>query len=73
MELKPEEVARKGIDALLEKAGWVIQDYRAFHPGAGLGLAVREVPTSSGPADYLPKPWASSTKTSLWITATTRP
>ena len=53
MELKPEEEARKGIDDLLEKAGWVIQDYRAFHPGAGLGLAVREVPTSSGPADYI--------------------
>lgn len=53
MQLKPEEEARQGIDALLEKAGWQLQDYKSFNPAAGLGLAVREVPTDTGPADYI--------------------
>ena len=42
--LKPEEEARKKIDALLEKAGWLIQDYKDLNLGAGSGVAVREFP-----------------------------
>jgi type I restriction enzyme, R subunit len=35
MSLKPEEEARENIDALLVKAGWIVQDYKEFNPGAG--------------------------------------
>jgi hypothetical protein len=38
---------------LLEKAGWQVQDYRSLNFGASLGVAVREFPLKSGPADYL--------------------
>ena len=42
--LKPEEEARKKIDALLEKAGWLVQDNKGLNLGAGVGIAVREFP-----------------------------
>src|SRR5271169_4950191 len=51
--LKPEEEARKKIDALLEKAGWLVQDYKNLNLGAGVGVAVREYPLKSGFADYM--------------------
>lgn len=51
--MKPEEQARQQIDHLLRLAGWQIQDLNQFNPGAGLGVAVREFPTSAGPADYV--------------------
>ena len=52
--LKPEEEARKKIDALLEKAGWLVQDYKDLNLGAGVGVAVREFPLKgAGFADYL--------------------
>ncbi len=51
--MKPEEEARKIIDDLLSKAGWAIQDYRKLNLGASLGVAVREFPTNTGPADYV--------------------
>ncbi len=51
--MKPEETARQKIDELLEAAGWKIQDYRELNLGASLGVAVREFPVESGPADYL--------------------
>jgi type I restriction enzyme R subunit len=44
--------ARRRIDALLEQAGWVVQDRSAIHLGAGPGVAVRELPTAGGEADY---------------------
>ena len=50
--MKPEEKARKDIDHLLSKAGWVIQDVDEINLGAGLGVAVREYPTKTGPVDY---------------------
>lgn len=50
--MTPEERARQGIDRKLEAAGWVVQDFRRFDPRAGLGIAVREYPTDTGPADY---------------------
>ncbi len=51
--MKPEEEARKIIDDLLSQAGWGIQDFRNLNLGASLGVAVREFPTNTGPADYI--------------------
>ena len=52
--MKPEEEARKKIDALLEKAGWLVQDHKDLNLGAGVGVAVREFPLKgAGFADYL--------------------
>ncbi|WP_077035147.1 type I restriction-modification enzyme R subunit C-terminal domain-containing protein [Pelomonas sp. KK5] len=51
--MSPEQKARLVIDAKLARAGWVVQDFRALDLGAGLGVAVREHPTDTGPADYL--------------------
>lgn len=51
--MPPEEEARKIIDNLLSKAGWVAQDYTQLNLGAALGVAVREYPTETGPADYM--------------------
>ncbi len=48
-----EEEARVVIDNLLTEAGWVIQDVRKINLSAGRGIAVREFPTKSGPADYM--------------------
>lgn len=50
--LTPEQHARQLIDAQLTQAGWLVQDYKHLNLGAGLGVAVREYPTASGPADY---------------------
>ncbi|MGH2772142.1 MAG: DEAD/DEAH box helicase family protein, partial [Actinomycetota bacterium] len=50
---KPEGEARKQIDEQLSAAGWIIQDRGATNLSAGLGVAVREFPTESGPVDYL--------------------
>lgn len=51
--MTPEQQAREQIDQQLTLAGWVIQDYRAINLGAAGGVAVREYPTDSGPADYV--------------------
>ncbi len=51
--MTPEAKARQQIDQKLESAGWVIQDMKQLNLGAGLGVAVREYPTNSGPADYV--------------------
>ncbi len=51
--LTPEQTARAKIDALLDAAGWAVQDYKAFNPGASRGIALREVPLASGRCDYL--------------------
>ena len=48
---RPEDIARDRIDKRLQLAGWVVQDIKTFTPEAGLGLAVREYPTDTGPAD----------------------
>ncbi len=53
MSLTPEQEARKKIDRKLGQAGWVVQDYRKIDFKAGKGIAVREYPTDSGPADYM--------------------
>ncbi|MBC8333073.1 MAG: DEAD/DEAH box helicase family protein [Anaerolineae bacterium] len=49
----PEVLARKNIDRLLAAAGWVVQDFKQLNLGAGIGVAVREFQTQSGPADYV--------------------
>lgn len=49
----PEEKARTLIDAQLVAAGWTIQDRDQLDRRASLGVAVREYPLVSGPADYL--------------------
>jgi type I restriction enzyme R subunit len=51
--MTPEQQARQQIDAKLVAAGWIIQDYKAFNPSAGRGIALREVPLKSGRCDYL--------------------
>ena len=38
---------------MLGEAGWTVQDYKAIDLTAGPGVAVREVPTKTGPVDYL--------------------
>ncbi len=51
--LLPEQRARVRIDAMLEAAGWVVQDQRSVNLYAGTGVAVRELTTDAGPADYV--------------------
>ena len=49
----PEQKARDNIDALLEQAGWVVQSAKKIDLNVGVGQAVREYPTDTGPADYV--------------------
>ena len=51
--MSPEAAARETIDDHLVAAGWAIQDYKAYNPGAARGIALREVPLDSGRCDYL--------------------
>lgn len=51
--MTPETKARQRIDQKLESAGWVIQDMKQINLSASAGVAVREFPTDSGPADYV--------------------
>lgn len=51
--MTPEQKARQQIDRQLEQAGWTVQDYRAMNISAGLGVAVREFPLTTGDADYM--------------------
>lgn len=51
--MTPETKARQLIDQKLEQAGWVIQDMKQLNLAAGMGVAVREYPTDTGPADYV--------------------
>lgn len=50
--MSPEEKARAIIDKKLEQSGWVLQDLKQLNLAAGLGVAVREFPTSTGEVDY---------------------
>lgn len=51
----PEQEARLQIDALLEAAGWQVQDAKVAHIHAARGVAIREFPLAKGFgfADYL--------------------
>lgn len=53
MNLTPEQQAREKIDKALVKAGWIVQNFEKADFGAGKGIAIREYPTDSGPADYV--------------------
>ncbi|ONH23958.1 hypothetical protein BL253_31555 [Pseudofrankia asymbiotica] len=52
-EPRTEREVRLEVDRMLADAGWVVQDVAARNLYDGLGVAVREDRTSSGPADYL--------------------
>ncbi len=51
----PEDQAREAIDALLTKAGWIIQDTNQVNLSAALGVVIRNFPLAHGHgyADYL--------------------
>lgn len=51
--MKPEDQARQQIDAMLQSAGWDVQDRSQLDRTAAPGVAVREFPLKSGYADYL--------------------
>ena len=51
--MTPEAKARQQIDDRLAQAGWVVQDLVRLNLAAGQGVAVREFPTDTGPADYV--------------------
>jgi len=51
--LKPEQFARIQIDKQLLLCGWIIQDVKRIDFSAGVGIAVRELQTGEGPADYM--------------------
>jgi len=40
------------IDGHLAEGGWVVQSREEINRNVGLGVAVREFPTASGPVDY---------------------
>ncbi len=48
----PEQKARDNIDAMLEQAGWKVQDKKKIDFNTGPGIAVREYDTDVGPTDY---------------------
>lgn len=50
--MTPEQKSREAIAHRLEQAGWIVQDMAKLNLMVGLGVAVREFPTSSGPVDY---------------------
>ena len=49
----PEQAARENIDSLLTQAGWAVRDKESIDFSAGLGVAIREYQTDTGPADYV--------------------
>jgi type I restriction enzyme, R subunit len=49
----PEQLARDKIYEALLKSGWIVQSYKHKNIAAGLGVAIREYPTDTGPADYI--------------------
>lgn len=51
--MTPETKAREKIDLKLLQAGWQVQDFKKINLSAALGVAVREHPTDTGPADYV--------------------
>jgi type I restriction enzyme, R subunit len=49
----PEATARENIDRQLMAAGWLIQDKKDLNLSASRGVAVREMQSHGGPADYI--------------------
>lgn len=50
---KLEDATRKEIDEKLDAVGWVIQDKKRLNLYESLGVAIREMDTDTGPADYM--------------------
>ena len=50
--MTPEEKAREKIDALLGASGWMVQTRKGINLSAGPGVAVSELPFSTGEPDY---------------------
>lgn len=50
---QPEAAAREDIDRQLMAAGWLIQDKKDINLHASRGVAVREMQSHGGPADYI--------------------
>ncbi|MDX2169983.1 MAG: DEAD/DEAH box helicase family protein, partial [Deltaproteobacteria bacterium] len=48
----PEQRAREQIDAMLAAAGWAVQHRSQMNLAAAPGVAIRELRTEAGPADY---------------------
>lgn len=48
----PEQIARDNIDRQLIDCGWIIQKFKDKNVFAGIGVAITEYPTETGPADY---------------------
>ncbi|MFN5168944.1 MAG: DEAD/DEAH box helicase family protein [Cyclobacteriaceae bacterium] len=53
MNQNPEQIARDHIDQLLVQSGWLVQPKSQLNLAAGLGVAVTEYRTDTGPVDYL--------------------
>lgn len=53
MNQNPEQIARDHIDRLLIESGWLVQPKSKLNLAAGLGVAVTEYRTNTGPVDYL--------------------
>ena len=53
MNQNPEQRARDHIDRLLTESGWIVQPKSKLNLAAGLGVAVTEYRTDTGPVDYL--------------------
>lgn len=51
--MTPEQETRIVIDEKLKMSGWQVQNVNQLNLLAGLGVAVREFPTSTGPVDYV--------------------
>ena len=49
----PEQLACDNIDRLLIASGWIIQSFKQKNLAAGLGFAICEYSTDTGPADYI--------------------
>jgi type I restriction enzyme R subunit len=49
----PEQAARETIDAQLSAAGWTVQNIGELNLSASRGVAVREMQSHGGPADYI--------------------
>lgn len=50
---QPEPLARQSIDAQLTAAGWIVQNISEINLSASQGVAVREMQSQGGPADYV--------------------
>jgi type I restriction enzyme R subunit len=53
MNQNPEQLARDQIDFALRQSGWVVQSKGQLDLSKGTGVAIRELQTDVGPADYV--------------------